>query len=634
MQYDDVCDLLHSRPSSALEIVGRKLRELHNEFGSNKFGIALSHAKKHVLYWFESTSVPSLDGIDQSNVSAEKALEAIVDGQVVRVRVTQDTSLECTDIPDRTKRNGLTDDDKHKIAQVIESAASLPHCEKTQRGCFSAIRKYIAIPNKELPSLTSHNMLTNAIVVGMKAHPERCNIQADALSTLSQMVWSLPAAAKQMVNEGGCLQLAIDAMEIHASHSKTQQSACELFVALSYDKTCCQVMLDSDVISSVLNSIKGCLKKFQPKALASGLLFLQNMSVISLDNVAKAILSEEHVLSTLLRTIQTKTSNTNLLISLFGLLSNLALHTDVRSRIADAGGVEIIQDRLASILKTLLNLALNTAVAKTLAENYCAYEVVAHAHARASRDNPDLLFISLGLLDKLIDTEVAANQNEVASDNAYKYNTIFENNTMEVFQDTSNSLVYCPSRLLVGLGDTFSTTPSFLLSPQLFFIACSIQAVKQDAKQHSMPRQLQARLSLSFASPIFPFDDACFASINITDAGACNSGHDAAFVEIEEEFDRNFESCQSGFCASLDYAPSEGPMGMCSCGIVFCSNAAYRAPTVCDEGEEYLLSLAQLVKCTADAAKDASQKRKDVISVNNEASPKEGRDASQSCQED
>eukprot|EP00984_Skeletonema_dohrnii_P000297 scaffold96_cov77-Skeletonema_dohrnii-CCMP3373.AAC.2 len=229
MQHDDVCDLLHLRPSAALEIVGRKLRELHNELGSNKFRIALSQAKKHVLYWFESTSVPSLDGIDQSNVITEQALEAIVDGNVVRVRVTQDASLECTDIPDRSKRNGLTDDDKHKIAQVIESAASLPHCEKTQRGCFSAIRKYIAIPNKELPSLTSHNMLTNAIVDGMKAHPERCNIQADALSTLSQMVWSLPAAAKQMVNEEGCLQLAIDAMEIHASHSKTQQSACELF---------------------------------------------------------------------------------------------------------------------------------------------------------------------------------------------------------------------------------------------------------------------------------------------------------------------------------------------------------------------------------------------------------------------
>eukprot|EP00985_Skeletonema_marinoi_P023897 scaffold16181_cov73-Skeletonema_marinoi.AAC.1 len=117
MQYDDVCDLLHSRPSSALENVGRKLRELHNELGPNKFGIALSQAKKHVLYWFESTSVPSLEGIDQSNVSTEQALEAIVDGKVVRVRVTQDTSLECTDIPDRTKRNGLTDDDKHKIAQ-------------------------------------------------------------------------------------------------------------------------------------------------------------------------------------------------------------------------------------------------------------------------------------------------------------------------------------------------------------------------------------------------------------------------------------------------------------------------------------------------------------------------------------
>mmetsp|Transcript_34608 Transcript_34608/g.50935 ORF Transcript_34608/g.50935 Transcript_34608/m.50935 type:complete len:285 (+) Transcript_34608:3-857(+) len=163
--------------------------------------------------------------------------------------------------------------------------------------------------------------------------------------------------------------------------------------------------------------------------------------------------------------------------------------------------------------------------------------------------------------------------------------------------------------------------------------ACSIHlhTVKKNRKTMYLNKLL------SFASPIFPFDvdDACFASINITDVGACNNGHNAAFVEIEEEFDRDFESCQSGFCASLDYAPSEGPMGMCSCGIVFCSNAAYRAPTMCDEGEEYLLSLAQLVKCTVDAAKDASQKRKDVVtSVNKEAPPKEGRDASQSCQED
>lgn len=423
LQYEDVGDLLRLRPSSVLELVGHELRELHNELGSYKFGLALSQAKKHVLYWFELKSVATIDEeIDSLNIDTQQALEAIVEGKVVEVKVTQDSSLESTATQHRSNSRDHANDDDHRIAQVIKHAASLSHCEKTQKGCLNAIRKYVA--SEKLKSLTLYNMLAHAIANALKSHPERCNIQAEALSTFSQIVWSLPAAAKQMVNEEGYLQLAVKAMERHSSHSKTQQSACELFVALSYDKTCCQAMLDSDVISSVLMSIKGCLKKSQPKALASGLLFLQNMAVISLENVANAILREENVLSTLLRTIQTKTSSTNLLISLFGLLSNLALHADVRSRIENAGGVDIIQDKLASIknaqllllaLKTLLNMALNATVVKTLAENGCAYEIVAHANARASRDNPDLLLVSLGLLDKLIDTEVTANQNEVES---------------------------------------------------------------------------------------------------------------------------------------------------------------------------------------------------------------------------
>ena len=417
MQYNDVLDLLYMRLSTVLKRVGRTLRELHKELGANNFGIAWTHAKTHVLYWVVSTS----DQIDQPNVGTEHTLEAIVQGKLVRVKVTQDLSLECKAAHNPSRRYvDPANDDEHKIAQVIEKATSLPHCEKTQRGCFNAIRKYIA--NEELTSLTLRlgglNMLANA----MKAHSDRSNIQADALLTLSQIVWSRPASVIQMVNEEGCLLLAINAIERHVAHSKTQQYAIDLFVALSYDKTSCQAMLKSDVISSVLKSIRRYFKSTGAKVLTSGLLFLRNMAAYSLDTVAKAILSEADILSTLLQTIQTKASHTNLLISLFGLLSNLALHTDGSSRIADAGGAEIIQEKLVSIksaqllqvaLATLLNLALNAAVAKTLTENGCAYAVI--DVARASRDNPDLLLISLGLLDKLIDTEVAANQNAVAS---------------------------------------------------------------------------------------------------------------------------------------------------------------------------------------------------------------------------
>ncbi len=415
MQYEDVSELLHLRPSSVLEVV-RKLHEVHNELGANKFGVALSLAKKHVLYWFESRNVSTSDKSDPTNV----CMEAIIEGRVIRVKVTQDSSQESTAIQNRNC-NDSSNGDKHKIVDVIEQAARLPHCEKTQKRCLSEIRKCVA--NEELKSLTLHNMFAHAVTNALKAHSGRSNISADALATLSQILWSFPASSKQMVEEEGCLQLALNAMEMHTSHSNTQQSACELFVALSYDKTCCQAMLDSDVISAVLASIKRCLKKSQSRAMSSGLLFLQNMAVISLD-VVEAIMREENVLSALLRTIQTKTSNTNLLISLFGFLSNIAIHTEVRSQIANEGGVEIILDKLAAMkneqllllaLKTLLNLALNKTVVKSLIENCCAKEVIAHANARASRENPDLLLISLGLLDKLIDTEVAANQNEVAS---------------------------------------------------------------------------------------------------------------------------------------------------------------------------------------------------------------------------
>lgn len=138
---------------------------------------------------------------------------------------------------------------------------------------------------------------------------------------------------------------------------------------------------------------------------------------------------------------------------------------------------------------------------------------------------------------------------------------------------------------------------------------------------------------LLFASPVFPLDDTCTKSLNTSDVVACNNEHDAAFVKIEDAFGRNIESCQSDFCASLDYAASQGPMGMCSCGIVFCSNAAYRAPTMCDEGEEYLLSLAHLVKCTVDAAREAFRQRKEIISAKNDSQVNEGGDASQSCQD-
>ena len=397
-EHSDVLDLLHLRPSSVVNMIGAEICELRNGMGSNYFGIAFSQAKKHVLYWYMSTSMSALGEIDRMKLDSEQSMDE---------NVYSDLTVKPT-----TGGNDPANDDEPTIAKVIETAA-LPDSEKGQRRCLNLIQKHIS--SDEVTSLNSHNALAKAVINSMRAHPNRGTVHGEGFFTLSKLVWSLPAVGKHIVNKECGLPLAMHVMSIHAANWKAQEMTFDFLVSLSYDEACCNAILESDVISSVLESINRCLKYSKPKAAASGLLFLRNMAAYSLDSVAKKILGDENIIPTLLRTIYCKNSSVNLLSSVLAFMSNLAFHPDGRSRIVDVGGAVIIQDKLASIkkvellhvaLETLLNLALDTTVAKLLAETGCADEVI--AHSGISRDKPDLLLVSLCLLDKLIETEADA----------------------------------------------------------------------------------------------------------------------------------------------------------------------------------------------------------------------------------
>ena len=417
MQDKDVRDLLRLSPSSILQRVGGKLLDLHNELGSGNFDIVWSRAKKHILYWHVSTFDERM--IEASHTakntsltsSTSRSLEAIVDGKVVKVKVTQDSAPSSKLVrhkkPSKPKRMG------NSMLQLAENAASLQTCVTTQKESCIMLRKYIT--NADIPSLLAG---MNMLVSAMKAHADRGAIQTEAILSLTQMVWNHPSLSLQIAKDESCLQLAVDAFERHGT--KTQQAAVDFFVALSYHLECCQAMLDTEVISSVLKSIKRNSSKVN--VLGSVYLYLQNMAAVALDTVVKDITEEHDIISALLQNVRTKASCTKMMINACGLLSNIALHPDGSLCIMEEGGTDILKKVIVSTENThtmqtaliaLRNLALNDSVAKHLMNHGFASKVI--DIGRASRGNPELLLVSLSLLDKLVDSEVAANQNALAS---------------------------------------------------------------------------------------------------------------------------------------------------------------------------------------------------------------------------
>jgi hypothetical protein len=150
--------------------------------------------------------------------------------------------------------------DAHKIQQLIDKALSYSANARIQATSCISLREYITTEDvaATVGRLGGIRMLLNSL----RNHLDRPNIQAEAMCTLAEIYRVCPRLNKlETMHRGGCLDLAILAMERHPYHAKVQQMACRIFRALSHDTKCCSKLKSKKVVSAVVDSIRRNPKK-------------------------------------------------------------------------------------------------------------------------------------------------------------------------------------------------------------------------------------------------------------------------------------------------------------------------------------------------------------------------------------
>lgn len=205
-------------------------------------------------------------------VTPEPKLEASVNGREVTCYVTIQGTASCDEKGSPRKRvtwgSPLEDLAKEDAATarlrklIAKALARGDHAQLQDHSC-AALRRLVFAADDEphaavgAARLGGVRMLANA----MRRHPERPVLQAEALCTLSEIVWLCPHLGIETIDNdeddgGSCLDLAIAAMERHTVHAKVQQMGCGYFRAVSYDAKCCARLKKSSAVATVADSIR------------------------------------------------------------------------------------------------------------------------------------------------------------------------------------------------------------------------------------------------------------------------------------------------------------------------------------------------------------------------------------------
>eukprot|EP00797_Seminavis_robusta_P021192 Sro328_g118710.2 (441) ;mRNA; r:58820-60142 len=92
-------------------------------------------------------------------------------------------------------------------------------------------------------------------------------------------------------------------------------------------------------------------------------------------------------------------------------------------------------------------------------------------------------------------------------------------------------------------------------------------------------------------------------------------GDDSTARELERVTNEGIAACGKTFCQSLAYAPNQGNVGVDDNGFLFCWEgtdlaAGYRAPTQCDEGNNYMEAMRSYTQCTIGVSRSVSEQRR------------------------
>jgi hypothetical protein len=158
----------------------------------------------------------------------------------------------------KRKSKALVTKPKDPIARKVEKIATKATNRimdaKVQTSSIDELQKLVDGATTTAAAVRAGGL--EVLVNAMENHPEKPNIQAKSIKTMTEIVWYCQSLGIDLI-EAGCLELATDAMDVHGRHVEIQQLGVELFRALSsFDLECCKAMFEADIVRVVMSTIK------------------------------------------------------------------------------------------------------------------------------------------------------------------------------------------------------------------------------------------------------------------------------------------------------------------------------------------------------------------------------------------
>ena len=297
-----------------------------------------------------------------------------------------------------------------KIRKVIKTALRDPSDSKAVDKACEQLRKCL----KSAESVKTAILFGGVEVIcnAMRDHLEKSILQAEACCTLAEMVWLFPGISTKLAHMGA-INLIVNSIHNCPNNFKVQQMGCGALGALSYDTNNIQHIMDAGGLWAVIAAMERFPKKHAVQK--EGCYFLQNLIVRSVH--ALSAVSNSQVVSIIVEAMSNADSNTEFLLSVCGLIANLAVDKEAKGLVGKSDAIFAV----ISVLNTtddvevkqaactaLKNLAVGSTDNQTTILEKGGLDTLFSA-IRSHPNDPLLLVLSFNLMKELCinDEEVA-----------------------------------------------------------------------------------------------------------------------------------------------------------------------------------------------------------------------------------
>jgi hypothetical protein len=147
----------------------------------------------------------------------------------------------------------MSDPIARKVEKLILKASDCIENVEIQQASIVELQKFVDGASSTTSAVKAGGLelLSNA----MSNHKNVAQIQVESIRTMTEIIWYCQSLGVVLV-DFGCLDLTVASMEDHGTNAEVQQLGCELFRALTYDSQCCQAMIEADIVTAVMESMK------------------------------------------------------------------------------------------------------------------------------------------------------------------------------------------------------------------------------------------------------------------------------------------------------------------------------------------------------------------------------------------